>query len=194
MGGGVGQGSARCRGGAPGIEADRPHGARHPDRRNTSWIRLRERRRRRVERGAGICHDAAARSGRVGGANSRRGRLARQRRRRGSAARQQPGSVPMSRGGVRRLGSVALTGVIFILIARRVPLPALAGALRDANLSVFLALMVPNTLFYFAWDTLLLAVVIRWFHGEVRYRDLLPVRAASYAVGFFNTNLGRGAM
>ena len=26
------------------------------------------------------------------------------------------------------------------------------------------------------------------------YRDLLPVRAASYVVGFFNTNLGRGAM
>ena len=26
------------------------------------------------------------------------------------------------------------------------------------------------------------------------YRELLPVRAASYVVGFFNTNLGRGAM
>ena len=26
------------------------------------------------------------------------------------------------------------------------------------------------------------------------YRRLLPVRAASYVVGFFNTNLGRGAM
>jgi hypothetical protein len=100
----------------------------------------------------------------------------------------------MSPPGVRRLGSVALTALIFVLIARRVPLPALAGALRDADLPVFLALMVPNTLFYFAWDTLLLAVVIRWFHGQVRYRDLLPVRAASYAVGFFNTNLGRGAM
>jgi hypothetical protein len=100
----------------------------------------------------------------------------------------------MSLSGVRRLGSVVFTVVIFLLIARRVPLPALAGALRDADLPVFLALMVPNTLFYFGWDTLLLTVVIRWFHGEVRYRDLLPVRAASYAVGFFNTNLGRGAM
>ena len=36
--------------------------------------------------------------------------------------------------------------------------------------------------------------MIRWFHGAVPYRDLLPVRAASYVVGFFNTNLGRGAM
>jgi hypothetical protein len=55
-------------------------------------------------------------------------------------------------------------------------------------------LMIPNTLFYFAWDTLVLTVVIHWFHGPVPYRDLLPVRASSYVVGFFNTNLGRGAL
>lgn len=87
-----------------------------------------------------------------------------------------------------------LTLAIFALILRRVPFPALATALHDADYRVFLALMIPNTLFYFAWDTLVLSVVIRWFHGPVPYRDLLPVRAASYVVGFFNTNLGRGAM
>ena len=94
----------------------------------------------------------------------------------------------------RRILSIVLTVAVFALLMRRVPAAALASALRDANLPLFLALMVPNTLFYFAWDTLVLAVVIRWFHGGVRYRDLLPVRAASYVVGFFNTNLGRGAM
>jgi len=94
----------------------------------------------------------------------------------------------------RRLVAALLTLVIFALILRRVPFPALAAALRDADYATFLALMIPNTLFYFAWDTLVLTVVIRWFHGAVAYRDLLPVRAASYVVGFFNTNLGRGAM
>jgi uncharacterized membrane protein YbhN (UPF0104 family) len=94
----------------------------------------------------------------------------------------------------RRTLSIVLTVAVFALLMRRVPAAALASALRDANLPLFLAMMVPNTLFYFAWDTLVLTVVIRWFHGEVRYRDLLPVRAASYVVGFFNTNLGRGAM
>ena len=94
----------------------------------------------------------------------------------------------------RRTLSLVLTVAVFLLLLRRVPAAALASALRDADLPHFLALMVPNTLFYFAWDTLVLAVVIRWFHGAVRYRDLLPVRAASYVVGFFNTNLGRGAM
>src|SRR6266481_9519672 len=95
---------------------------------------------------------------------------------------------------IRPVATVLLTGAIFALILRRVPFPALATALRDADYGLFLALMIPNTLFYFAWDTLVLTVVVRWFHGPVSYRDLLPVRAASYVVGFFNTNLGRGAL
>ena len=86
------------------------------------------------------------------------------------------------------------TLAIFALILRRVPLAALSSALQEADYGLFLALMIPNTLFYFAWDTLVLTIVIHWFHGPVPYRDLLPVRAASYVVGFFNTNLGRGAL
>jgi hypothetical protein len=92
------------------------------------------------------------------------------------------------------IGATLLTAAIFAVILRRVPAAALADALRSADYRLFLALMIPNTLFYFAWDTLVLTVVIGWFHGPVAYRHLLPVRAASYVVGFFNTNLGRGAM
>jgi hypothetical protein len=96
---------------------------------------------------------------------------------------------------VVNLAAAALaTLAIFALILRRVPLTALSSALREADYGLFLALMIPNTLFYFTWDTLVLTIVIRWFHGAVPYRDLLPVRAASYVVGFFNTNLGRGAL
>src|SRR4249920_2582370 len=95
---------------------------------------------------------------------------------------------------IRPAVTVLVTAAIFALILRRVPLPALGDALRDADYRLFLALMIPNALFYFAWDTLVLSVVIRWFHVGVPYARLLPVRAASYVVGFFNTNLGRGAM
>src|SRR3982074_2082018 len=100
----------------------------------------------------------------------------------------------MTRRVINPAVSVLLTIAIFALILRRVPFSALGAALHDADYGLFLALMIPNALFYFAWDTLVLAVVIRWFHGAVPYRRLLPVRAASYVVGFFNTNLGRGAM
>ena len=102
--------------------------------------------------------------------------------------------MPATPRWIRPASATALTAAIFALILRRVPLSALAVALHDADFGLFLTLMIPNTLFYFAWDTLVLSVVIRWFHGDVPYRRLLPIRAASYVVGFFNTNLGRGAM
>jgi len=95
---------------------------------------------------------------------------------------------------VHRIGPVLVTAAIFAFILRRVPFAAVGTALRDANLPWFLALMIANTVFYFAWDTLVLAVAVRWFHGPVPFRELLPVRAVSYVVGFFNTNLGRGAL
>ena len=93
-----------------------------------------------------------------------------------------------------RIAAVLLTASILVLIARRIPLDRFLAALRDADYATFLALLVPNTIFYFCWDTLVLKTAIRWFHGDVPYRDLLPARAASYVVGFFNTNVGRGTL
>jgi hypothetical protein len=104
------------------------------------------------------------------------------------------GIVVPRRRLVHRSVSIVVTAAIVALILRRVPFSAVDAALHDADLPRFLALMIPNTVFYFAWDTLVLSVAVRWFHGSVQYRELLPVRAVSYVVGFFNTNLGRGAL
>jgi hypothetical protein len=95
---------------------------------------------------------------------------------------------------LQRALSWLVTAVVFAFLLRRVPLDRLFAALQDAELARFAALMIPNTLFYFFWDTLVLSVVIGWFHAPVPYRELLPVRAASYVVAAFNTNLGRGAL
>jgi hypothetical protein len=107
----------------------------------------------------------------------------------------------MLTGTLRQVGSVlrhiapfAITIVVFALIARKIPLERLAGALRDADHARFLALMIPNTIVYFCWDTLVLATAIRWFHGAIAFSDLLPARAVSYVVALFNTNLARGAL
>jgi len=94
----------------------------------------------------------------------------------------------------RRIGAAAATLIVLALIARRVPLAPLEAALRNAHYQLFFAWMIPNTIFYLCWDTLVLKYVIGWFHGDVPYRDLLPVRASSYVVGFFNTNAGRGTL
>ena len=95
---------------------------------------------------------------------------------------------------IHQIVSILVTAAIFVLILRRVPFSAVGSALRDADLDWFLAVMIPNAVFFFLWDTLVLTVAVRWFHGGVPYRELLPVRAVSYVVGFFNTNLGRGAL
>jgi len=94
----------------------------------------------------------------------------------------------------RRLGPLLVTTAIFYYIFQRIPLARLLGAFDGADLPRFLALMLPNSLAYFAWDTLVLACAIRWFHGPVRYSDLLPVRAVSYVVSLANTNLARATV
>lgn len=93
-----------------------------------------------------------------------------------------------------RVAAGLLTVVILAVIVRKVPFDRVVTAVQDANYALFLAVMVPNVVFYFCWDTLVLWKTIGWFHGNVSYRDLLPVRAASYVVGFFNTNAGRGTL
>jgi hypothetical protein len=90
--------------------------------------------------------------------------------------------------------SLALTAAIFTALLWRIPFERLLAALAAADHAPFFALMMVNTIFYFCWDTLVLARVVRWFHAPVAWRELLPVRAASYVVGFFNTNVGRGAL
>ena len=95
---------------------------------------------------------------------------------------------------VKRVVPALLTIAVLALIARRVPVDRLAAALRGADYVVFFAAMIPNTIVYFFWDTLILKIVVGWFHGSVPYRELLPVRATSYVVAFFNTNAGRGAL
>lgn len=95
---------------------------------------------------------------------------------------------------LHRLVPVVVTAAVCGFVLQRVPLARLGQALASADYAWFLAFMVPNALVFFCWDTLVLAVVIRWFHGPIRYRDLLPARAGSYVVALANTNLARAAL
>ena len=97
------------------------------------------------------------------------------------------------RRAARRLVPLLVTAGFFYVVLRRIPYQRLSAALGEADYVLFLALMIPNTIIYVAWDTFVLATAVRWFHGPVRYRDLLPVRAASYIVSVFNTSLSRTA-
>jgi hypothetical protein len=93
-----------------------------------------------------------------------------------------------------RLGPLAATLAVFALIFSRIPFARLVEALAQARLGAFLALMISFSLFFFLVDTLVLLKMIRWFHGPLAYRDLLPVRASTYIVSIVNTQLAQGAL
>jgi hypothetical protein len=93
-----------------------------------------------------------------------------------------------------RYAPVALTVVIFFLIFWRIPFGAFWQALARAQLLPFLALMGSFSLSFFLLDTFVLSRLIRWFHGPLPYRELLPVRAVTYLVSILNTQLAQGAL
>src|SRR5919106_856047 len=189
----------------PGLS--RPHGSARPP---AASHRHRGGRRAGGRGGAGDGENAR----RAGGGGEGRGGNRPDRRRRivaGAATAAGGGPVPMTglpppATGQRplrtalvplltsRVMAILVTLAIFAVLLRRIRLERLMLALVQADYPRFLAVMIPNTVFYFCWDTLVLTVVIRWFHASVRYRDLLPIRASSYVVAFFNTNAGRGAL
>ena len=55
-------------------------------------------------------------------------------------------------------------------------------------------LMVSYSLLYFAIDTLVITKALGWFIAEIRYRDILPIRASAYIISIFNEQIGKGAM
>ena len=89
---------------------------------------------------------------------------------------------------------VALTVVVFLLIFWRIPFGAFWHALSRAQLLPFLGLIGSFSLCFFLLDTFVLSKLIRWFHGPLPYRDLLPVRAVTYLVSIINTQLAQGAL
>jgi len=93
-----------------------------------------------------------------------------------------------------RLAPPALTLIIFLLIFWRIPFGRFWEALSGARLLPFLALMGSFSLCFFLMDTFVLSRVIRWFHGPLAYRELLPVRAVTYIVSIVNTQLAQAAL
>ena len=102
--------------------------------------------------------------------------------------------TPQRRTAWTRGVPVALTVAIFLIIFWRIPFGAFWQALSRAQLLPFLALMGSFSLCFFLLDTFVLSKLIRWFHGPLPYRELLPVRAVTYLVSIINTQLAQGAL
>lgn len=58
----------------------------------------------------------------------------------------------------------------------------------------WLAVMVGYSVFFFLIDSLVVTRTLNWFITDIRYTDILPVRASAYIISIFNEQVGKGAM
>lgn len=65
----------------------------------------------------------------------------------------------------------------------------------EADWSLWLMCMIPYSIFFFLVDAHATWRVIRWFNApEIRFLDILPIRASAYILSLVNEQIGKGAM
>ena len=58
----------------------------------------------------------------------------------------------------------------------------------------WLFLMVGYSIYYFCIDTLVVTKALNWFIADIKFRDIMPIRASAYIISLFNEQIGKGAM
>jgi len=70
----------------------------------------------------------------------------------------------------------------------------MAQVFATVNWLPWLVLMIGYSLFYFAIDTLVVTKALNWFVADIKYKDIMPIRASAYIISIFNEQIGKGAM
>lgn len=75
------------------------------------------------------------------------------------------------------------------------PLEYLSQFFGEASWGYWLLLMIPYSLFFFTVDAHATWRVIRWFNTpDIKFRNVLPIRASAYILSLVNEQVGKGAM
>jgi hypothetical protein len=83
---------------------------------------------------------------------------------------------------------------IFAFLLGRYPIGQVVQTLSGARWGLYLAVMLPYSVFYLLVDTFVVQQAVGWFNVRVPYRDMLPVRATTYILSLVNTSLGQGGV
>ncbi len=75
-----------------------------------------------------------------------------------------------------------------------IPMEALLTALEQANVWCLLATVFFVDVGCLVTDSWATALVVTWFLAPVKFREMVPVRAASYLVAILNYNLGQAGL
>jgi hypothetical protein len=70
----------------------------------------------------------------------------------------------------------------------------MGGVFADVAWLPWLALMIAYSCAYFLIDTLVVTKALSWFIKQIRFRDIMPIRASAYIISIFNEQIGKGAM
>lgn len=118
-----------------------------------------------------------------------------------------PSDAPSARkpSVLQRVVFLAITALCFVFLYLR-----LSGAAAREGLSLvdymarvfsnvdwvpWLGLMLAYSCFYFVVDTRVTTSALNWFlEKQIRYRDILPIRASAYIISIFSEQIGKGAM
>jgi hypothetical protein len=73
-------------------------------------------------------------------------------------------------------------------------IPYLVKSFENVSWSRWLALMIPYCVFFFLIDSLIVWQVINWFNVDIRYGDILPIRASAYILSLLNEQVSKGAI
>lgn len=67
--------------------------------------------------------------------------------------------------------------------------------LKNADWGLWLAIMIPYSVFFFLIDSNVTWRAVRWFNApDLRYRDILPVRASAYILSLVSEQVGKGGI
>ena len=113
-------------------------------------------------------------------------------------------AVPRKPDALQRIVFLGITALCFVYLYYRLNGAAVREGLSlvDYMTQVFatvawipwLLLMIVYSFLYFLIDTLVVTRALNWFIAEIRYRDIMPIRASAYIISIFNEQIGKGAM
>ena len=117
---------------------------------------------------------------------------------------QEPSTTKKKQSPVGRLIFLLITGACFVYLyfrlngaAARESMPLteyMTQVFANVAWGPWLALMVTYSLFYFLIDTLVVTRALNWLLADIKYKDILPIRASAYIISIFNEQIGKGAM
>ena len=117
---------------------------------------------------------------------------------------QEPSTAKKKQSPVGRLIFLLITGACFVYLyfrlngaAARESIPLteyMTQVFANVAWGPWLMLMVAYSLFYFFIDTLVVTRALNWLLADIKYKDILPIRASAYIISIFNEQIGKGAM